>query len=542
MANVGRRQARRQALFLLYQWDLTGEPLATSFDGAPISFALELAEAVAARAALLDARITAASDEWRADRLGTLERNILRVGVYELEEGVGCRGGDRTQSCWRNATRARMPPGLSTASLAASSERLRRETGINPPTFDTHRRPRWRPLRGLSFRSGICLCGFRLCGADMSATEDSCSAPRSSSSGCGRRWTGSSRSVRAATWTQRWMSWATSRSWRRRFRGGAASRHERRCGLLTSSGLLSRRRWRVPGSPRRSAACETRSPTRSTGVESAFGRFVPRDRRGRRRQSRGGNPGSDGDRARAHVSRVHVTCLRSTTTASAGAGRARTWHSEKGSPCWWATRCSRRPCDGHCRSRGRGGRRVRRSHARDDGGQYLDITGAHSDLVELHRLKTGRLLPPLSAAVSGPLQCLVTTRHRGVRSATSSGSCSRSSTMCSTATAMRSGSALTSPGYVPTRQQGRRASAWRRSTPTPASCSSSSTDWRSERAEGGATPGPPRASTRVERTPVTAHRGVTSQGQLRLSLSTRCSASESRVTKPAVLRTPAAPG
>ena len=25
------------------------------------------------------------------------------------------------------------------------------------------------------------------------------------------------------------------------------------------------------------------------------------------------------------------------------------------------------------------------------GGQYLDITGAHSDLVELHRLKTGRL-------------------------------------------------------------------------------------------------------------------------------------------------------
>ena len=45
-----------------------------------------LAEAVAARAPELDARVTAASPDWPADRLGTLERNILRIGVYELEE------------------------------------------------------------------------------------------------------------------------------------------------------------------------------------------------------------------------------------------------------------------------------------------------------------------------------------------------------------------------------------------------------------------------------------------------------------------------
>lgn len=87
MAVTGRRQARRQALFLLYQWDLTGQPLATLFEGEPDSFALGLAEAVAAHAESLDARISAASDEWRADRLGTLERNILRIGVHELEEG-----------------------------------------------------------------------------------------------------------------------------------------------------------------------------------------------------------------------------------------------------------------------------------------------------------------------------------------------------------------------------------------------------------------------------------------------------------------------
>jgi len=87
-AKVGRRQSRRTALFLLYQWDLTGQPLASLYDGTPDDFACELAAAVAARAPSLDARITGASEGWSADRLGTLERNILRIGVYELEEGT----------------------------------------------------------------------------------------------------------------------------------------------------------------------------------------------------------------------------------------------------------------------------------------------------------------------------------------------------------------------------------------------------------------------------------------------------------------------
>lgn len=85
---AGRRAGRRQALFLLYQWDLTGQPLASLYEGEPDEFAAALAEAVAARAAELDLRITATSDEWPADRLGTLERNVLRIGVYELEEAT----------------------------------------------------------------------------------------------------------------------------------------------------------------------------------------------------------------------------------------------------------------------------------------------------------------------------------------------------------------------------------------------------------------------------------------------------------------------
>lgn len=83
---AGRRAARRTALFLLYQWDLTGQPLTSLYEGDAAGFALELAEAVAQRAEVLDVRITASAEGWTADRLGTLERNILRIGIYELEE------------------------------------------------------------------------------------------------------------------------------------------------------------------------------------------------------------------------------------------------------------------------------------------------------------------------------------------------------------------------------------------------------------------------------------------------------------------------
>src|SRR4026209_1322713 len=85
--STSRKAARRQALFLLYQWDLTGQELSSLFEGEPDDFAQSLAEAVSGRAPDLDRRISAASPDWPADRLGTLERNILRIGVHELEEG-----------------------------------------------------------------------------------------------------------------------------------------------------------------------------------------------------------------------------------------------------------------------------------------------------------------------------------------------------------------------------------------------------------------------------------------------------------------------
>jgi N utilization substance protein B len=84
---VSRREARRAAVFMLFQWDVTGRPLGTLFEGEPDAYTQRLAEAVELRAAELDARITAASDEWPAGRLGAVERNVLRVAIEELDEG-----------------------------------------------------------------------------------------------------------------------------------------------------------------------------------------------------------------------------------------------------------------------------------------------------------------------------------------------------------------------------------------------------------------------------------------------------------------------
>jgi N utilization substance protein B len=81
----GRRAARRTALFLLYQWDVTGQPLASLYEGEVDAFARQTAEAVVARAADYDRRITEAAEGWTADRLGAIERNILRIALYELD-------------------------------------------------------------------------------------------------------------------------------------------------------------------------------------------------------------------------------------------------------------------------------------------------------------------------------------------------------------------------------------------------------------------------------------------------------------------------
>jgi N utilization substance protein B len=85
---TSRREARRAALFMLFQWDVTGKPLGSTYEGEVDDFARETAEAVAGRAEELDRRIDEATEDWPADRLGALERNVLRIGIHELELGA----------------------------------------------------------------------------------------------------------------------------------------------------------------------------------------------------------------------------------------------------------------------------------------------------------------------------------------------------------------------------------------------------------------------------------------------------------------------
>jgi len=82
--SASRRQARRQALFLLYQWDLSGGEIGAQFAGEIDPWARTFAQAVADEAPALDRRITAAAEGWTADRLGAVERSALRGAVHEL--------------------------------------------------------------------------------------------------------------------------------------------------------------------------------------------------------------------------------------------------------------------------------------------------------------------------------------------------------------------------------------------------------------------------------------------------------------------------
>jgi N utilization substance protein B len=87
--SVGRREARRSALTLLNQWDVTEQAPGDLYDGEIGEYARDVTAAVVRDVVELDGRITAAAAEsgWTADRLGAIERNILRIAIHELDAG-----------------------------------------------------------------------------------------------------------------------------------------------------------------------------------------------------------------------------------------------------------------------------------------------------------------------------------------------------------------------------------------------------------------------------------------------------------------------
>ena len=88
-----RTKARECAFQMLYQWDVTREPMdrvaglfwqvRTSTDETRVR-AERLARGAQGDVARLDEEITRASKNWRFDRIAAIDKNILRLAVYEL--------------------------------------------------------------------------------------------------------------------------------------------------------------------------------------------------------------------------------------------------------------------------------------------------------------------------------------------------------------------------------------------------------------------------------------------------------------------------
>ncbi len=77
-----RSDQRRDAVFALYQHEVTGRPLDELLAGAR-PFSRELAEGVEARGLQLDELISRHSKGWALERIAPLERSIMRVALFE---------------------------------------------------------------------------------------------------------------------------------------------------------------------------------------------------------------------------------------------------------------------------------------------------------------------------------------------------------------------------------------------------------------------------------------------------------------------------
>lgn len=80
---------------MLYQWDVTRQPLEEIVESAlslkragdeARAYARRLVKGTIRRIEEIDASISRQSESWRLDRMAIVDRNILRVAVYELLE------------------------------------------------------------------------------------------------------------------------------------------------------------------------------------------------------------------------------------------------------------------------------------------------------------------------------------------------------------------------------------------------------------------------------------------------------------------------
>jgi N utilization substance protein B len=92
-----RRKSREFALQMLFEWDMTREDAHRvernfwkSARAADLTreFANQLFEGSVEQVELNDQMVAKLSENWRLDRLATVDRNILRLAMYELRSGT----------------------------------------------------------------------------------------------------------------------------------------------------------------------------------------------------------------------------------------------------------------------------------------------------------------------------------------------------------------------------------------------------------------------------------------------------------------------
>ena len=92
---ASRRRARERALQILFTWDVRRQPVDEAiqayYDGLYSEeklerdpFVAELVRGTVEHLAEIDARITRHAEHWRMERMPAVDRNILRVAVYEM--------------------------------------------------------------------------------------------------------------------------------------------------------------------------------------------------------------------------------------------------------------------------------------------------------------------------------------------------------------------------------------------------------------------------------------------------------------------------
>jgi N utilization substance protein B len=161
-ASAHRHRSRQAALQALYAVDVVGalrsgraptpeavfEGVAENFDlpeGAR-AFAKELVAGVLAHRDALDARISEHAKNWRLARMAAVDRNVLRLAVYELEHGdtpatvildeaveLARRFGDEPSPAFVNGVLDAVARGLRGEELASEPRRPRRRRAPPEP-------------------------------------------------------------------------------------------------------------------------------------------------------------------------------------------------------------------------------------------------------------------------------------------------------------------------------------------------------------------------------------------------------------------------